>query len=308
MGAITTARQINDANWKRVDKKNLRKGLLADGLTALISGALGTMGQGCTPTSVGLSKASGVTSRYVAYGFAIICLILALCPKLGAVLCSLPVCVVAGGLLFISCILFVGGIKIITITEIDARKTFIVCVSLFAGLSTVIFPDFYAHFPPVVYPLVSSPLSLGTLLALIMNLIFRLGICRYERIIISTDSHTFYDELKAKINKLGVAANVEESILQSFTRVVKLIIDGRYNHSDIHGELSYDELNFVISLHYTGALVALPQVRKEYQPEDLDDENAFVEGISAIFRNFSTDKVDLSHQHNVSKIKLYFAI
>ena len=113
MGAITTAQQINDAEWKRPNQANIRKGLLADGMTAMIGGLLGTTGLGCTPTSVGLSKESGATSRVIAYFFSLTCFLLAFCPKLGAIFFALPDSVVTAGLCFISCILFIGGIRIL---------------------------------------------------------------------------------------------------------------------------------------------------------------------------------------------------
>ena len=45
IGNLTTCQKINDANWKRPEITDIRKGLFADGLGMSISGMIGGMGQ-----------------------------------------------------------------------------------------------------------------------------------------------------------------------------------------------------------------------------------------------------------------------
>lgn len=308
MGAITTAQEINDAHWNRADQQNLKKGLFADGLTAIVGGVVGTTGLGCTPSSVGMSKACGATSRWIAYGVIVLCFILALCPKLGALFFALPNSVIAAGLLFVSCILFVGGIRIITAQEIDARKTFIICVSLLAGLSTKLFPAFYQQFPSFIQPLVGSMLSFGTVVGFVLNLIFRLGIKRTDRLVFDqADDEEFAKTLKQKITQLGLKTIIAEAILNSFTRIAGLIISGRHNIGPVTGTLRYDELDFVIVIQYEGSMVALPS-KKNFEPDDLYEENAFIEGISALYKDFSPDKVECSSKDNKVNIRMHFSV
>lgn len=306
-GAITTAQEMNDANWHRADQQNLKKGLFADGLTAILGGAVGTTGLGCTPSSVGLSKASGATSRWIAYMVALLCFILAFCPKLGALFFALPSSVIAAGLLFVSCILFTGGIRIIAVQEIDARKTFIICVSLFAGLSTQFFPTFYQQFPAILQPIVTSLLSLGTIVAFLLNLVFRLGIKRTERLVFDQADEEFSKTLKQKINQLHIKANIAEAIINSFTRIANLIITGRHNKNPITGTLSYDELDFIVSLRYEGSLITLP-TKKNFASDDLSEENAFIEGISTLYRDFSPDRVEYTSKDDIVTIRMNFVV
>lgn len=307
MGAIATAQEINDANWRYADQKNLKHGLFADGLAALLGGVIGTTGIGCTPSSVGVSKSSGATSRWIAYVSVVLSFILAFCPKIGTLIFSLPNSVIAAALLFVSSILFTGGIRIVSAQEIDARKTFIICLSLFAGLSTQFFAGFYQQFPSFLQPIVSSILSFGTVVAFILNLIFRIKITKTENMVFNQTDESFSDELIKKISQLGIKKNVAESILKSFARMTELIIKGRHNRTPVSGKFSYNELDLVIHLEYEGNLPPLPE-RKIFAADDFEEENAFIEGISTLYKDFTPSKTECTCKNGMVSINLHFSM
>jgi xanthine permease XanP len=65
IGNLTTCQKINDADWKRPDMPSLKRGLLADGISASLSGLLGGMGQSTASSNIGLSLGTGATSRRI---------------------------------------------------------------------------------------------------------------------------------------------------------------------------------------------------------------------------------------------------
>ncbi|OQX75960.1 MAG: hypothetical protein B6D64_10750 [Bacteroidetes bacterium 4484_276] len=67
VGDITTAQKINDANWKRVEMKSVSGGILADGIGGLLPGLIGGFGQSTSSANIGLSIATGATSRVIAW-------------------------------------------------------------------------------------------------------------------------------------------------------------------------------------------------------------------------------------------------
>lgn len=67
MGDLTTCQKINDADWKRPDMKSISKGILACGSGNLLSGLAGALGQSPSSSNIGLSIATGATSRTIAY-------------------------------------------------------------------------------------------------------------------------------------------------------------------------------------------------------------------------------------------------
>ena len=67
VAALTMCQRINDAEWKRADLDNIQRGTLADGLGSVVGGLLGGMRQSLYAGSVGLSAATGTTSRIIAF-------------------------------------------------------------------------------------------------------------------------------------------------------------------------------------------------------------------------------------------------
>ena len=56
----------------------------------------------------------------------------------------------------------------------DQRKTFVVGIALFFGLSTAFLPSLYARTPKLIQTFFTDPLPTTTILAVILNQIFAL--------------------------------------------------------------------------------------------------------------------------------------
>ena len=69
-GAMTAAQKLNDADWHRQDLDGLSRGLLADGLGALVSALIGGGGVSAAGSSVSLTAAARATSRTIGYAVA----------------------------------------------------------------------------------------------------------------------------------------------------------------------------------------------------------------------------------------------
>jgi xanthine permease XanP len=67
VGVITTCQKINDADWKHPEMTTIRGGTYADGLGCILGGLLGVTGLSAGPSLVGVAKASGATSRVIAF-------------------------------------------------------------------------------------------------------------------------------------------------------------------------------------------------------------------------------------------------
>src|SRR5215475_1221116 len=66
VGDITLCQKINDSEWKRTDMQSVSGGLFANGLGTFVAGLLGGVAQNTVSSSVGLSLATGTTSRLIA--------------------------------------------------------------------------------------------------------------------------------------------------------------------------------------------------------------------------------------------------
>jgi NCS2 family nucleobase:cation symporter-2 len=176
MGDITTAQKANDAQWQRPDMASMQSGLLADGLGSVVAGLLGTVGVNSFSGSIGLSIATGVTSRAVGYATGVLFIFVSFMPPLSELLALMPRPVMGAILIFTACFILLSGMQVITSRLMDGRRTLVIGAGLLLGFSRYLFPAFYAAAPSYLQPVVSSPLVIGLLTALGLNLVFRIGI------------------------------------------------------------------------------------------------------------------------------------
>jgi len=174
-GNLITCQRINDPQRTEPDMKNIGRGLLADALSVITAGAIGGMATDTSASNVGLSSATGATSRRIGWAAGGLFILLAFLPKLSTLLVIMPRPVMGAILVFVTCFMLMAGIRIIATAEPDTQSTFVIGVSLAFALSLDILPQLYADVPLWLRPVFSSSLTLGTVLAVFLNLILRLG-------------------------------------------------------------------------------------------------------------------------------------
>ena len=72
----------------------------------------------------------------------------------------------------------ISGMQIISSRVLDGRRTLVIGMGMMAFFVVSVYPAAFAGVPHWLQPLVTSPLVLATLVALFLNLVFRLGIRR----------------------------------------------------------------------------------------------------------------------------------
>jgi xanthine permease XanP len=182
---IATYQRTTDAEWVRPEMTSIRGGILGDGIASAVTGLLGTYGLTVSTANVGLVAATGVASRRIAFVVAAILAAGAFLPWFVAVLTIMPPPVMASALLFTAVFIMISGVQIISTRVLDARRTLVIGMGMMAFFVVSVFPSMFSDVPHWAQPLVSSPLVLGTLVALGLNLVFRLGIRR--KVIMSVD-------------------------------------------------------------------------------------------------------------------------
>jgi len=184
VGDLTTCQKVNDAEWKRPDMKSISGGILADACGVMLSGGVGTMGQSTSSANVGLSIATGATSRRIGFACGVMLMVLAFVPKLAILFVIMPSPVIGALLFFAASFMMVAGVQILTSRMMDTRKTFVVGVSIILGLSVNMLPGAYQNVPGMLQPAFASSLSVATLSALLLNLLFRIGIAQLAKLLI----------------------------------------------------------------------------------------------------------------------------
>ncbi|HLJ65180.1 MAG TPA: solute carrier family 23 protein, partial [Stellaceae bacterium] len=258
MGVVITCQKTNDDGWRRAEPRSVRGGVLAMGVTNVLSAILG--GPGLVPSSagVGLAAATGVTSRRVAFLLGGLLVILGGSPKLAVFVQLIPPPVLGATLVFSSAATIIGGLQIVTSRLFDPRRTLTIGLSIVIGTSTAAYPDLYNQLPAAIHPLV-QPLLLGTLSAILLNLFFRIGIRRtVGRTIEPGDA---IEEMEAFLGAQGARWGARREVVSRAIFGMSQSIEAVIEHCRLAGPItldaSFDEASLDILLSYRGELLEL---------------------------------------------------
>ena len=307
MGVITTYQRVNDADWVRPDMNQIGRGVVADGAGSVAGGLLGVPGINSSPGGVGLAAATGVTSRFVAFALGAVFLVLAFLPKAAAVVAVMPRPVMGAVLLYSASFVLLNGIEIVASRLLDARRTFVVGLSFLAGLAVEVYPQPFAGLPHAIEPLVSSSLVLGMVVALTLNLIFRIGAWKVGRLRVDP-AHVDYPKLMEFIETQGAAWGARRDVIErarfNVAQSVETIIESAEPDGALEIEASFDEFRVDIAVRYSGAPLDLPEIRPT-EDEILDAEDGHRKLAGYLLRR-SADRVRASHRAGRSTIVFHF--
>jgi NCS2 family nucleobase:cation symporter-2 len=175
VAVLTACQRINDGHWVRPQMRSLSRGVLADGLGTICSGVVGSMGLNCSPTSVALSAATGVTSRVVGWSVGGLLIALGFFPKIIGMLVLMPRPVMGALLVFVASFIIVNGIQTMAARMLDVRRTLVIGLAASAGITAELIPNMGWDVPTTLQPILTSSLVLGTTTALALQVLFRIG-------------------------------------------------------------------------------------------------------------------------------------
>ncbi len=173
-GNLLAAQKISRPDLEKVDIIPIRNGLITDGLTTALAGAMGAMAVDTSSSNVGLAGSTKVVSRWISAAAGVIFCLFAFLPRFTAVISMMPKPVLGASIIFAGCFMIVTGLREMLSVEWDSRKTFVVGIALVMGLRTAFLPELYARAPRVVQSFFTDPLPTATLLAVVLNQILNL--------------------------------------------------------------------------------------------------------------------------------------
>ena len=158
---------------RRPTTRELRGGLLADGVLSGLAALVGAFPNTSYSQNVGLVNFTGVVSRHVTAIAGGMLVALGLIPKVGALFASIPAAVIGGGGLIMFAMIFASGMAIVhRDVTMDRRTMVILAVSVGIGLGVELRPEALQHLPEGVRSFFGSGLVTGGLTALLLNLVF----------------------------------------------------------------------------------------------------------------------------------------
>ena len=175
-GNLLAAQKISEPDREEPDFVPIRKGLLADGFSTALAGLLGGMAVDTSSSNIGLAGATKVLSRWISVGAGTIFVVMAFFPRVTTALSVMPAPVLGASVMFAGCFMICAGLQEMFSEGWGPRKTFVVGIALFFGLSTAFLPGLYARAPQFIQTFFTDPLPTTTILAVILNQIINLDI------------------------------------------------------------------------------------------------------------------------------------
>jgi xanthine/uracil permease len=120
--------------------------------------------------NVGLIAMTGVMSRHVVTFGAIFLILCGLIPKFGAVVSTVPIKVLGGGVIVMFGMVAAAGVNMLSDVNWSRRNMVIFAVSLSVGLGLQLEPGALQHLPKTAQILLTSGLLPAAVLAIVLNL------------------------------------------------------------------------------------------------------------------------------------------
>jgi xanthine permease XanP len=307
IGDLTLCQKISDADWKRTDMKSASGGVLAEAIGTGISGLLGGMGQSTFSSNVGLSLATGATSRSIAIPTGLLMMLLAFFPKLAAFFAVMPDPVMGAILIYVACYMILAGIQVITSRMLDARRTFVVGIALIFGLSMDMIPGLYHDVPNAFQPLFSSSLAVSTVLVVFLNLIFRIGITRRQvlQLTLGVDSsQAIFDFMETQGGTWGARRDVIQRATAALNEFFETATAHRLVNGKLEAAVSFDEFNVDVDIRYHGRLMDFPTL-KPSERALLEEESALASLSGFLIRQYA-DRLRSESINSACRIQLHF--
>jgi len=143
----------------------------ADGLGTAVAGVFGGLPNTSFSQNVGIVGMTGIMSRHVVTIAGIIMIVCGLIPKVGAVIASMPLPVLGGGVIVMFGMVAAAGMNMLVDVPMTRRNMVIVAVSLAFGLGLNLVPTAVQYLPGVIKVLATSAVAPTALMAIILNLI-----------------------------------------------------------------------------------------------------------------------------------------
>jgi len=174
-------------------------------------------------------------------------------------------------------------------------------------LSVDMVPGLYASVPAVLGPLFNSSLALATILVVLLNLLFRIGIAK-RRTLELTPGVDGSQKIFEFMETQGGLWGARRDVIMRATAALNEFVESAAALGLVNGkaqvEVSFDEFNLDVNIRYDGELMEFPSGRPT---EDalLTDHKAVTSLSGFLIRQY-TDRVKAEMADGQCRIQMHF--
>jgi len=143
----------------------------ADGLGSAFSSFFGALPNTSFSQNVGLIAMTGVMSRHVATIGALFLVICGFIPKVGAIITTIPIEVLGGGVIIMFGMVASAGVRMLSEVDWSSRNMVIFAIAISLGLGLMLEPSALQHMPATAKALMSTGLLPAAFVAIVLNLL-----------------------------------------------------------------------------------------------------------------------------------------
>ncbi|KGQ28104.1 nucleobase:cation symporter-2 family protein [Gallibacterium anatis] len=162
---------LGNATKTEITGDHLRRGVLCDGVGSALAAIMSTTPFSSFSQNIGVISLTGVASRYVVAMTGGLLVLAGLFPVFGALIVSIPLPVLGGAGLMMFAMIIAAGIQMLDKVERTKRNGLIIAISIGCGLAVTTRPEILDKLPAFFKEIFGSGITVGSLLALILNLI-----------------------------------------------------------------------------------------------------------------------------------------
>ena len=141
----------------------------ADGLGTAVAGVFGGLPNTSFSQNVGIVGMTCIMSRHVVTIAGAIMVICGLVPKIGAIIASMPLPVLGGGVIVMFGMVAAAGLNVLSEIKMSRRNMIIIALSLSIGLGFNLVPSAVQYLPGIWKTLATSAVAPTAFLAIILN-------------------------------------------------------------------------------------------------------------------------------------------
>jgi xanthine/uracil permease len=305
--------KINNAKWHRADMPMIARLVTCHGIGVLLAGLFGINSIGTSSANLGLAHASGVASRKVGQIAGLMLVVLAFLPQVSTFITQIPQPVVGAILVYTAGYMLVAGMELVLSRMLNSRRTFMIGLGITVGSVVLLMPEIISGAPESLKPILGSALTLGTVTAMSLNMIFRIGIAQSGTIQLTgiESLAKLTDFLEEKGEDWGARRQVMMRAGIAVGEALEKLSGTGITNWPIVLKVSYDEYKITLDMDYEGEPINLA-VAKPISLDDLmddDDDDALdelVSNVSGMLIGQLADKVESTSDNGRATLKLVF--
>jgi xanthine permease XanP len=308
IGDITALQRINDPHWVRAEMGSISRGTLANGLANMVAGLVGTLGLTPSTANIGLQAATGMSSRVIGYAVGAILIVLAFLPSVTGSLILMPRPVMGAALLFSACFVLISGLQTITSRMLDARRTLVIGLGIASGVAAEILPGFATNIPNSLQPIVGSSIVLGTITALLLNGVFRIGQRRRVTLALDPAAADAVAEVNEFFDAAGRGWGARPDVMVRVAFGINQAIEAIREHCEPQGpitiEAHFDEFNLDVRISYRGEALEFPDERPSQQ--EIIETDAGYRRLAGFMLRMNADRIRTSVKDGATVLEFHF--